>query len=174
MNYGGGNKMILTVPQSRMREIGAEWISKKDHVVEVGCNAGNFAGLMEKKVNSYLGVDVQEDKIAKAKQSYPKMNFKCCDILKNLDILKEATVVASFQTLEHIKEDLKILEAIPSDCIVILSVPNGNYKGHVRWFEIDGWRKRFSKYINIHEEITIQNERKPDKRAFLFKGIRRR
>lgn len=165
--------MIINTTQKEMREIASKWIVKDDYVIEIGCNTGNFAALLNKKVKGYTGVDIQEDKISEARIKLPKMNFVNCDIIQNLEMLKNATVVVSFQTLEHIEEDLKILEAVPWGCIVIISVPNSKFKGHVRWFEIEGWRERFSKYVSIHEEITIQNPKKLNKRSFLFRGIRR-
>ena len=89
-----------------------------------------------------------------------------------MDILKPATLFIAFQCLEHIQEDLKVLQALSEGCKCFISVPNSKYPGHIRWFELDGWRNRFKKYIDFDEIVTIQNPRKVNKRSFLFKGIR--
>jgi len=165
--------MIYTVTHDKMRDMALEWISKNDTLVEVGCNTGNFADIVnKKKIKNYTGIDIQSDKIDEARKKFPNMNFVNCNILKNLNLLKNATVVATFQSLEHIKQDLDIIKAIPLGCKVIISVPNSKYKTHVRWFELNGWKKRYEPYIDFDEAITIQNPKKLNKRAFLFKGVR--
>jgi 2-polyprenyl-3-methyl-5-hydroxy-6-metoxy-1,4-benzoquinol methylase len=165
--------MIYTVEHAEMRKMSSKWISKKEKVVELGCNTGNFAALMHKKGVNYLGIDIQSDKIKEARSKFPKMNFSNCDILENLELLRGASTFVSFQCLEHIKEDKKILKAIPSGTKVIVSVPNSKYKGHIRWFELKGWSERFSPYILFDKELTIQNPKKPNKRAFLFRGVKK-
>lgn len=166
--------MIYTVTHEKMRKMASKWISKKEKlVVELGCNTGNFAELMHKNDIHYWGIDIQAVKIREARAKFPNINFICCDILDHLQHLKTASTFVSFQCLEHIKKDIEILKAIPLGAKVIISVPNSKYKGHVRWFELDGWRDRFSPYILFDKEITIQNPRKPNKRAFLFRGVKR-
>jgi 2-polyprenyl-3-methyl-5-hydroxy-6-metoxy-1,4-benzoquinol methylase len=157
----------------KMRELASKWISKKEKlVIELGCNTGNFAELMNKKGVKYLGIDKQEEKIRHAKARFPNMNFMDFDILDHLVVLKKASTFVSFQCLEHIKKDKEVLKAIVPGTKVIISVPNSKYKGHVRWFELKGWVGRFSPYILLEKGITIQNPNKPNKRAFLFKGVR--
>jgi len=165
--------MIYTVTHAKMREMASHWISKnEDLVIELGCNAGNFATLMHKKGVKYIGVDIQKDKIDQARKVLPKMKFKVCDITKDVNLLKKASSFVSFQCLEHIKEDKKVLNAITQGTKVIISVPNSKFKGHVRWYEVDGWKERFSTYIDLDKVITIQNPKKANKRAFLFRGNR--
>jgi len=165
--------MIFNITQKEMREMALDWIDPMGNIIELGCSDGNFAEELRKKgVKNYIGIDIQSDKINEARKKFPEMNFVNCDITKNLYILKQATTVVSFQCLEHIKNDLDVLSAIPLKSFVILSVPNRKYKGHIRWFELDGWRERFSPYLLIDKEITIQHPDKPNNRTFLFIGIR--
>lgn len=167
--------MIFNVTQDKMRKMALDWVQHdEDGIVELGCSNGNFAEELSKKgITNYCGIDIQQDKINEAKKRLPKMSFVCCDIINNLSLLKKAQTFISFQCLEHIKEDLEILKALNKGTNVILSVPNSPYKGrHIRWFELEGWEKRFSKYIDFEDIITIQNPKKLKKRAFLFKGIR--
>lgn len=165
--------MIFNIEQKEMREMALEWIDPLDNIIELGCSTGNFAKLLcDKGIKNYIGIDIQKDKIDEAKKKLPNMHFMCCDIVENLYMLGGATTFISFQCLEHIKEDLKVLKALKSETNVIISVPNSPYKGHVRWFELEGWQDRFSKYIDFDYACVIQNPKKVKKRAFLFRGVR--
>ena len=165
--------MIFNITQKEMRDMALEWIDPLDFVVELGCSNGNFAEIFYNKgFRNYIGIDIQKDKINEAKKKLPKMLFMCADIVDNLYVLNGFNTFVSFQCLEHIENDLEILNEMKEGMKMIISVPNSPYKGHVRWFELEGWENRFSKYIDFDYACVIQNPKKPKKRAFLFKGIR--
>jgi len=165
--------MILNVTQKEMREMSLKWISDEGGIVELGCSNGDFAELLFKNnMKNYCGIDIQKDKIQEAKIRLPQMGFFCCDIINNLFLLEEAQTFISFQCLEHIVNDLDVLKALIPKTNVILSVPNSPYKGHIRWHELEGWEERFSPYIDFDYSYIIQNPIKPNKRSFLFKGVR--
>jgi trans-aconitate methyltransferase len=149
-------------------------------IIEIGCSDGNFAErLFRRGIKEYLGVDINKKKINQAKKRLKMFEFLCLDIYKNLDKLKGAEAIASFQVLEHIgiiggNEDCEVLEAIDSGVNVVFSVPNSPYRTeHKRWFEIDGWKKRYAPFIDFNYEMVIQNPNKPNKRSFLFRGYRK-
>jgi 2-polyprenyl-3-methyl-5-hydroxy-6-metoxy-1,4-benzoquinol methylase len=164
--------MIINATQDKMREYVFELISKvkNEKIIELGCNTGNFAELLKDSNIDYTGIDIQSDKIEIAKNNLKNMNFICCNIIDNLYLLKNANIFISFQCLEHIEKDLDILKSLPSKCKVFISVPNKKYKGHIRWFEVDGWTERFKKYINFENIITFQHPQKKNTRTFLFIG----
>lgn len=164
--------MIFNISQDEMRSLTLDWIID-DNIIEIGCSDGNFASLLNiQGIKNYIGVDILKDKIIKAKKDLPYMNFICCDILKNLYLFNDMKTVVSFQCFEHIIEDLKILKSIQKGTKIILSVPNSPYKGHIRWYEKEGWKSRFSPYIDFDLIYTIQNPIKKNKRSFLFRGVR--
>jgi len=168
--------MIIKTTQEKMRELASDWIEYSEPmIIELGCSNGNFANLLNNKgIINYTGIDILSEKIKEARNRFPHLNFIDCDITTNLYLLKSATTFVSFQCLEHIEDDLNVISAIPLGAIVIISVPNSPYKKeHKRWFEIEGWIKRFSPFININETVTIQNITKEKKRSFLFRGLRR-
>lgn len=149
-------------------------------IIEVGCGEGNFARrLFRRGITDYLGIDIDKKIIESAKLSISPCTFLCLDIHKNLDKLKGAETIASFQVLEHIGttkgfEDCEVLEAIESGVNVVISVPNSPYRTeHKRWFEMDGWKKRYSPFIDFSYDLVIQNPRKPNRRSFLFRGYRK-
>lgn len=163
----------LTINHEIMREIALDWIPENSKVVELGCSNGNFASLLKNKKIQYLGIDILKNKIEEAINTVKNRKFICCDILQNLNLLKNQDLFISFQCLEHIKDDLLILKNLDEGVKTIFSVPNSPYIGHVRWFELDGWKSRYEKYIKFSDIYTIQNPRKNKKRSFLFKGIRK-
>lgn len=167
--------MIIVTTQDEMRDIAFTFIPKDGSLLlELGCSNGNFANLvMKHNIKNYVGVDIQIKKIQEAMDKFPALNFICCDITKNLTLLKDIKTFVSFQCLEHIQNDLDIIKAIPPGCLTIFSVPNRPYKGHIRWFEVDGWKNRFEPYIDFIDIITIQHPRKEGNRSFLFKGIKK-
>ena len=165
--------MIFNITHKEMREMALKWINDEGGIIELGCSNGNFAELLfENKLLNYCGIDILKDKIQEAKQRLPKMGFFRCDITKHLYLLEECKTFVSFQCLEHIEQDLEVLNALNPGTNVVISVPNSPYKGHVRWFELEGWQERFSKYIDFDHACVIQNPKKQKKRAFLFRGVR--
>lgn len=167
-------KYKVRATQAKMLELASNWITPEEkRVIEIGCNNGNFSELLEKRrVVNYIGIDIQDDKIKEARKLHPKYKFYCADITKNLYFLTKASMIVSFQCFEHIKNDLIVLNNIKPGTKMILSVPNSSYEGHFRWFELRGWSKRFSVFMDFNKIVTIQNPRKPDKRSFLFRGVR--
>jgi SAM-dependent methyltransferase len=160
--------------QEKMLELASNWIPPEEkRVIEIGCNNGNFSELLEKRhVANYIGIDIQDDKIKEARKLHPKYKFYCADITKNLYFLTKASMIVSFQYFANIKEDLVVLNNIIPGTKMILSVPNSSYGDRVRWFELRGWSKRFSVFMDFNKIVIIQNPRKPDKRSFLFRGTR--
>ena len=167
--------MIFNITQDKMREMALDWINPNEkNIIELGCADGNFATLLYNKgITNYIGIDIKKNAIDSAKIKLPNMNFMCCDICENEYILEGASLFVSFQCLEHIENDIKIIQSIKKETNVIISVPNSPYKGHVRWFELKGWEKRFSPYINFEYSCVIQNPNKPKKRSFLFRGVKK-
>jgi len=157
-----------------MLQTAVNWISPDEiRIIEVGCGNGNFAEFIEQRgISRYIGVDISKNEIDKAKDLYPQYRFLVADITKNYNFLNKASMIVSFQTLQHIKDDLPLLNNIKPKTKILISVPNSPYGDAIRFFELDGWEERFSQYIDFNKIITFQNMRKPDKRSFLFKGLR--
>ena len=163
----------ITTTQDVMRQIVLDWIPENSKVIELGCSDGNFASILKNKKIQYLGVDILKNKIKEAIDTVKNRKFINCNILQNLNLLKNQDLFISFQCLEHIKGDLLILKNLDEGTNAIFSVPNSPYRGHIRWFELDGWKERYEKYIEFSDIYIIQNPRKNNKRSFLFRGVRK-
>jgi 2-polyprenyl-3-methyl-5-hydroxy-6-metoxy-1,4-benzoquinol methylase len=165
--------MIFNTTQSEMRQIAASWITTNKKIIELGCSDGNFAKLLlDKNITNYIGIDILSDKIKTAQKRYPQTKFICGNIMDKLYYVQTADIFVSFQCLEHILDDVKIFQLIKKGTDLIFSVPNSPYKGHLRWFEMDGWVNRYAPYVKFEKMITIQNPNKSAKRSFLFKGVK--
>jgi len=146
-------------------------------ILEIGCAAGNFFEYLSVITEKYIGVDLDLEQINLAKWRYPNGTFIYGDIL-NFDILlKECKTIVSFQVLEHIKNDFKLFDKIDSGKNIIFSVPNFPYRsnfpdGHKRYYELDGWIKRYKEILDISEVWIIKHYTK-NRKIFVFQCIRR-
>jgi len=168
-------KSKVEADQSEVRYLASNWISpEEERIIEIGCDTGNFATLLEKRhIINYIGIDIEGDAIKKARKLHPKFKFYCADITENLYYVTKASMIISFYFFQCIEDDLEVLNNVPPGTKIILSVPNSSYKNyHVRWFDLEGWEERFSEFIDFNKIITCQTTRKPGKKIFLFRGVR--
>jgi ubiquinone/menaquinone biosynthesis C-methylase UbiE len=88
-------------------------IRNKD-VLEIGCGNGYGAHLIHQRApRSYIGLDVMEEQIQKARKRYPYFNFLVQDAT-DLSQFEEASpdVVIIFGVLHHIPEWRKVIDEI--------------------------------------------------------------
>lgn len=149
-------------------------------ILEIGCAAGNFykfLAVYSKIKNYYIGVDLDLNQINKAKKRFPIGNFVHGNILHMDELLKDCRTVVSFQVFEHIEKDFEIFEEIEAGKNMIFSVPDFPYRsnyedGHKRHYGLEGWIKRYEKFIDFSEVWIIKHYKK-NRKIFVFQGIRR-
>jgi len=162
-------------------------------ILEIGCADGNFFELLLNKGFKapnyyYTGIDIDKSQISKAKRMFPTANFVNGNILDSKfdDIIREASLIISFQVLEHIYFDIGLLNKIDSGKSIIYSVPdfdygskNPNGAGHKRSFDLEGWSKRYENILDISEVWTVEHIKKRHKvtkfpkKIFLFQTTKR-
>ena len=167
----------MVCKQEEMRKVALTMIKSDGLILELGCGNGNFAKLLsDNGYKNYLGIDIISNNIKEAKKLVPNFDFWAVNVFASrvFSKIKEASTIVSFQTFEHLgtrkgNEDIDFLLTFPQGKHFIFSVPNSPYlKEHKRWFELEGWKKRYGDILNYKEAITIQNPKKKDKRSFLF------
>jgi len=149
-------------------------------ILEIGCAAGNFYQFLSnfsRYSNYYIGVDIDANQINRAKKKYPTGMFIHGNILHMDELLQDCRTVVSFQVLEHIENDYELFEEIDKGTTMIFSVPNFPYRenhsdGHKRYYEIDGWIKRYEHLVEFSEAWIVKHYKK-DRKIFVFQGIRR-
>jgi len=109
-----------------------------ERILECGCGTGQFAILAQERGYSYsLGLDFSKVALDLATARCPGLEFRKCDLRDGASFPDPATydVVVFIEVLEHIENDLGILQRIPAGKHVIITVPSYGSDGHVRAFE---------------------------------------
>lgn len=124
-------------------------------IVDLGCGPGYFAKVLyEEGFWNYRGIDFSEASIEIARRNVPEFMFTVGNITKKYVPKKpeKYDIFILLETLEHIKDDLDVLAAIPKGKMVILSVPSAGGEGHVRRFKT-------SKAVSIRYESYVDFKR---------------
>lgn len=124
-------------------------------LADIGCGTGILAGLLGEhgmQPDCYWGVDFSEKRISIAQRLYSKWSFEVGDVYEP-DVMRLAAacdVVVMLELLEHLRDDLGVLRALPRGKPVLLSVPNFDDAGHVRWFDSpEDAVKRYARVLNL-------------------------
>jgi len=166
-----------SVPDIR-RKVVDEISLPSDLMLEIGCAAGNFFDcLPNSNRKNYIGIDLDSEQINKAKLRFPDGTFIYGDILDFNNVLKSCKTIVSFQVFEHIENDFALFDKIDSGKKMIFSVPNFPYRGafpdgHKRYYEVDGWIKRYEKEVDFSEAWIIKHYKK-NRKIFVFQGVRK-
>jgi|SRR5215216_1940465 len=87
---------------------------KNKDVLEIGCGNGYGASLIHRQSpRSYMGLDVMEEQIEKARQRYPQFKFlvpDATDLSQFRDASKDVVII--FGVLHHIPEWRKVIDEI--------------------------------------------------------------
>ena len=120
---------------------------------------------------NYIGFDFSLYMIKLSKERIPTQVFLQHDIRN--DSIKSwyfaCKIFICLETLEHIEDDLKVIDLIPEGATIIFSVPTYNFKSHVRYFsDKESVIERYSPLIDIDDNDCnlISNK------IWLCKGIR--
>lgn len=140
-------------------------------VIDIGCGPGQFAKFLLGQCNiDYIGIDFSQVAIDMAKKRKINARFYQADALTS-EILSDALVDAIICTevLEHVNEDLKIIERFPKNTYALCSVPSFDAFGHVRTFtNTQAVAERYSKYFR---EFKIETFTLPTMQfLYLFSG----
>lgn len=150
-------------------------IPKGDAIIDLGCGPGQFAAMCQDRgVVKYEGVDFSKVAIDMAEQLCPHYIFYNVDISKiEFTHTRNATIVM-LEFLEHIEEDLVLLEKIPRGTRVVASVPNYMCSTHVRCFPtIMNVIHRYGEMLLMREEDFYIFPGKKDHKIFLFKAFKK-
>jgi len=161
---------VIKLSGLEIRKIAINFVPVIASVLEIGCGDGNFArDLWIKGIRNYIGIDLRSDKIFLAKRKVRRFKFIRGNIFQHLDLFEKVDIIVAIEVFEHIRRDFDLLTEIPKGKKVIFSVPNSPYKQeHKRWYELDGWKERYNDFFEFENIYTVQNERKPTRRAFVF------
>jgi SAM-dependent methyltransferase len=106
-------------------------------ILDVGCGPGQFASfLCDQGLLRYVGVDFSAECIRMAKLACPSFEFICADVLSS-DVLQKLDyeVVVATEFLEHVQDDLAVIDRIRLGTEFYGTVPNFAHASHVRHFK---------------------------------------
>lgn len=145
-------------------------------VLEVACGPGQLAcalrdaGLLQK----YVGFDFAAKRVEAARKSCPDYTFLVADAFATpLFEAPDYEVVIATEFLEHVHEDLRVLERVRSGARFIGTVPNYPYVSHVRHFVDEAAvRERYAPYFTEFSVASIVRDRQGNV-LYLIEGIKR-
>lgn len=145
---------------------------KKQKIIEVGCGPGQFANLLfDNGYIDYRGIDFSEEaiKIAKIRNDRYRNKFNVEDAFSSNIFSDDYNRVIIFEVLEHIEDDLELLNKVRKGTDILFSVPNFDSPGHVRWFLSSAEvYERYMNFVEIEDIFTF--EIGGVNRLFLVKG----
>ncbi len=133
-----------------------ERIPRGASVLEVGCGPAQFARMIHDRAisSSYVGFDFSRAAIELARKNLPGTRLEVADA-RTTDLFTSVdydTVVCT-EVLEHILDDVPIIQRIPKGKQLLATVPNFDYESHVRFFaNADEVRAR---YGSLFESLDI-------------------
>lgn len=152
--FSGERQVAENLENIRSDHIGRYEFSKKylkdnDKVLDIACGVGYGTYILSNynKTTSVLGADIASQAIDYANKYYklPNNNFICGDCFKLRLDNNFYDKIISFETVEHIKDDKKLIKMyyniLKEDGLLILSTPNQElmpftpkFKFHIRHY----------------------------------------
>lgn len=129
-------------------------LSQQERIFDLGCGVGQFAELSRKRGKNYVrGIDFSSNAIRYCKiRNLDIRNRFFIGDLKNPQVFnfKDYDTAILLEVLEHIENDLDVIKNIESKKRIVFSLPNYDYKSHVRYFNSDSEiRERYGELLII-------------------------
>jgi SAM-dependent methyltransferase len=162
-----GYRPVWAVLADHVRRSGAR------SVIEIGCGAGEFAGLLrDLGIADYVGLDTNAARLARARVACPEYRFEVADVFLTSHLRSEdydVAVMTGF--LEFVRWDLVALELVRPNRRVLGTVTAGDDPGRVRQFT--SATQVLDHYSPVLRELRVEPVHLPHGRtAFLFDGIK--
>lgn len=166
LQRSGGDRSRMVAweaPRSQLKnfQMVSNFIGNNDSLLDYGCGVGDFIKYLndaDKKVSDYLGVDINDEFIKIAKETYVDNNFKLIkgvdDISGNYDVVCAIGVFTWYITREDFIETIYKLRDICNKRVVLTCLYANKYTNH----EIDDtdkyWKSKYRKYTkNLFKKL---------------------
>jgi 2-polyprenyl-3-methyl-5-hydroxy-6-metoxy-1,4-benzoquinol methylase len=158
---------IWTVLIDRLRKHGSA------KILEIGCGTGQLAWALRDSdlLKDYCGFDFSPNRVAMARRNCPDLRFEIADVFDtNIFEIFSYELVISTEFLEHVNQDLKVIERIRPETFFLATVPNYPWTSHVRHFEsCEQVEERYSDYF-VDLQVSPILRRKDGKVIFVMEG----
>lgn len=111
-------------------------LAPDDAVLEIGCGPGQLALLVrEAGIHSYVGIDFSRYAIELARRRLPDGDLRVDDARTStlVDGTRHSVVICT-EVLEHLDDDLALLERVRTGTRILATVPNFDSTSHLRFF----------------------------------------
>ena len=103
------------------------------NVLDVGCGRGWLSGLLLRHYGSVTAYDLSIEPIAKARESFPEVDFQTRDVMADPPDAEYDLVVSS-EVIEHIQDQQRfvdnLVDVTKSGGHLLLTTPNAKLKAH--------------------------------------------
>jgi SAM-dependent methyltransferase len=143
-------------------------------VLDIGCGTGQLAAyLRDQGIDSYVGIDFSPKAIEYARRSAPHARFVVGDARTSDIYTEDHDVLICTEVLEHIADDLAVVERFRPRTRCIFSVPSFDSAGHVRFFsDTSEVVERYGDYFGDLDVVALPQATAPSNRIFLADGER--
>jgi 2-polyprenyl-3-methyl-5-hydroxy-6-metoxy-1,4-benzoquinol methylase len=144
-------------------------------IVEIGCGTGQLAAfLIEQGVESYFGIDFSPKAIELARRAAPEGRFAVDDARTSNVYDQPHDALVCTEVLEHVPDDLSVVERFRPGTRCLLSVPNHDSESHVRFFsDAEEVAERYGPYFESLDVLTLRTAKSREgHRIFLAEGRR--
>lgn len=144
-------------------------------VLDIGCGPGQVARfLCDRGLKKYLGLDLSPVATQMAKTLCPDYDFVAASAFES-DVFTTARydTSISLEFLEHVTEEISVLNRLARGTRFFGTVPNFTYKAHVRHFS--SCDEVAARYGSLFDSFSVDAFDAPSgkHRFFLFEGIKR-
>lgn len=143
-------------------------------VLDLGCGAGQVAALLfDRGLPAYLGVDFSPQAIEQARQVCPGYAFRVADVMSS-DVLASESydTLLALEFLEHLENDLQVIEQLRPGVRLLASLPNFPYPSHVRHFSsAEAVRLRYQAYFDQFQ-VDVFTADAAGHQYFLIEAVR--
>ncbi|MCA9181671.1 MAG: class I SAM-dependent methyltransferase [Planctomycetales bacterium] len=148
-----------------------------DSVLDVGCGPGQFAQLLRfYGIRDYVGVDFSETAIAQAASRVPEYRFCVRDATRPVafeGLGDSFDAVVCMEVLEHLDDDLAVVENFRRGVRCLCTVPNFPYESHVRHFaSADEVLGRYRQFFENLAVLRIKGTRSDSEVFYLMDGVK--
>ena len=144
-------------------------------ILDVGCGPGQFAELVSDwDFTRYTGLDFSPEAIRMAQDRAPRFSFKIGDIRDPRTYEGIAfDAIVCMEVLEHLHEDLRVIECFRSGARCLMTVPNFPWRSHVRHFESgEAVSARYGRFFQDFSVTRVKGVRGDTIQFYLLDGIR--
>jgi 2-polyprenyl-3-methyl-5-hydroxy-6-metoxy-1,4-benzoquinol methylase len=104
-------------------------------ILEIGCGPGQFAHyLHDEGFRDYHGFDFSPEAVRRAREVVPQAHFEVGDALAEESYRGEYNVAVVLEVLEHVSDDLGVLDRLRDGAVVLFSLPTFDDEAHLRHF----------------------------------------